>query len=177
MSWLYELKKVGVARSDAIFMPIERTDNVFWALAISGEAGEVNNEIKKWYRGDYVDRIDQGTLAIGRELADVMMYCSLMASKLGIDLPEPRRIDSVGIRLQGLRLMKSVGLLCDYTEQMFDIPEQGMSVFIKCWIEPELVSIINSLATIAFEIEVDLEQVVRAKFNEVSQRHGVPHRM
>jgi NTP pyrophosphatase (non-canonical NTP hydrolase) len=48
---------------------------------MAGECGEVCNLIKKLRRGESVPLIE-----IGDELADVVIYCDLLAARLKIDL-------------------------------------------------------------------------------------------
>jgi NTP pyrophosphatase (non-canonical NTP hydrolase) len=55
-----------------------------WTNAMAGECGEACNFAKKMLRGD--KDIDVEDLA--KELADVVCYADLVASKLGIDLGE-----------------------------------------------------------------------------------------
>lgn len=68
-----------------------------WAVAMVGEAGEACNAIKKLRRveGNIANKNDEGrTLAtraqaidaIGDELADTLLYLSLLALRLNIDL-------------------------------------------------------------------------------------------
>lgn len=54
-----------------------------WAIALAGEAGEMCNLIKKKNRGEEVD-IRQ----IGKEIADVVTYADLLASRLGLSLED-----------------------------------------------------------------------------------------
>ena len=56
--------------------------DVFYALGLAGEVGEVANLVKKVMRGD-----DMSTLeGIGTELADCFTYLLLLADELGVDL-------------------------------------------------------------------------------------------
>ncbi len=60
-----------------------------WGCALAGEAGEACNFIKKIRRGDGQHR-DGGNKVLvndlGKELADTIMYCCLIASEVKIDL-------------------------------------------------------------------------------------------
>lgn len=54
-----------------------------WSNALAGEVGELCNVVKKIRRGDEVDVKDAG-----KELADIVIYADLVASRLGLDLSE-----------------------------------------------------------------------------------------
>jgi len=54
-----------------------------WGCAMAGEAGEACNLVKKMRRGDAVE-----LSAVGRELADTVIYADLLAQRLGISLAE-----------------------------------------------------------------------------------------
>lgn len=56
---------------------------VHYTLGLSGEAGEVANEVKKIV--DYDDGVDRSS-ALGAELADVFTYLLLLADECGVDL-------------------------------------------------------------------------------------------
>ncbi|MCQ3014733.1 MazG-like family protein [Pseudomonas tremae] len=55
-----------------------------WMNALTGEAGECANIIKKVDRGDY--SLESALPNIARELADIHSYLDILAFKLGIDL-------------------------------------------------------------------------------------------
>lgn len=55
-----------------------------WAGALCGEAGELANLLKKVRRGDIT--LDEARPAIGKELADNVIYLDLIAQQAGIDL-------------------------------------------------------------------------------------------
>jgi len=64
-----------------------------WAVAAAGEMGEYCNAVKKLTRHDSGvpakgDDPDRGNLliAIGKEMADVIIYLDLAAAELGLDL-------------------------------------------------------------------------------------------
>jgi NTP pyrophosphatase (non-canonical NTP hydrolase) len=60
-------------------MPLD----VFYALGLSGEVGEVANDIKKMHRDeDWAD----SAASVPAELADVFVYLMLLADELGVDL-------------------------------------------------------------------------------------------
>jgi len=52
-----------------------------WSNALAGEVGELCNVVKKIRRGDEIDVKDAG-----KELADIVIYADLLASRLGLDL-------------------------------------------------------------------------------------------
>ena len=55
-----------------------------WMNAVSGEAGEAANIVKKIRRGDF--SLDEARPLLGKELADVVTYLSILAYRAGIDL-------------------------------------------------------------------------------------------
>ena len=57
---------------------------VFYALGLSGEVGEVANEVKKGVRGHQQNGVRH--IDIGPELADVFTYLLLLADEYGVDL-------------------------------------------------------------------------------------------
>lgn len=58
---------------------------VHFALALSGEVGEVANQIKKAIRNGDLSDINM-RVRVGEELADVLSYLMLIADSLEIDL-------------------------------------------------------------------------------------------
>lgn len=77
------LRAVNVRRCEAVFHDIDAWSPTDWACAMAGEAGEACNLIKKLRRGESIDHV-----AIGYELADVVIYADLLAARLGLDLGE-----------------------------------------------------------------------------------------
>lgn len=69
-------------------------NEVDWACAMAGEAGEVCNEVKKLRRLDHQIAGDDErshadiVRAIGRELADTVLYLDLLAQRLDLNLGE-----------------------------------------------------------------------------------------
>lgn len=65
-----------------------------WAVAIAGEAGEMCNVVKKLNRlrdglvGNHGDDESRTALVakLGKELADVVIYCDLLAQREGMNL-------------------------------------------------------------------------------------------
>ncbi len=56
----------------------------YLALGLGGEAGEIQNKLKKVLRGDYsADTIKDD---LGAELGDVLWYLAMLADTLGLDL-------------------------------------------------------------------------------------------
>lgn len=64
----------------------EQYSIIYPALGIAGEAGEVNEKIKKWLRGDNDGFLDKKEVA--KELGDLSWYISSMADDLGFTLQE-----------------------------------------------------------------------------------------
>jgi NTP pyrophosphatase (non-canonical NTP hydrolase) len=75
-----------------------------WGVAMAGEAGDVCDAIKKLRRIETgaenksdIQTVEQAHEAIGIELADTVLYCDLLAQRLGINLDEfiKRKFNSV----------------------------------------------------------------------------------
>ena len=77
------LRYQNVRRCEEKFHPLKSWNPLEWAGAICGEAGEFANMAKKMRRGEKVDK-----RAMGKELADIIMYCDLAAARLGLNLEE-----------------------------------------------------------------------------------------
>ncbi len=65
--------------------PSSKYTEAHWALSIASEAGEVADAILGW-SGLKRSKADKTKEDVGRELADVVTYCDLLASKLGFRL-------------------------------------------------------------------------------------------
>lgn len=92
-----ELQHANITRSKQSFSQCDEWSGMEWGCALAGEAGEACNVLKKMKR----DGSDlKGALA--DELADVICYASLIASKYGIDLSEAvrRKFNEVSDRVQ-----------------------------------------------------------------------------
>lgn len=65
-----------------------------WAVAVAGETGEMCNfakKLKRVYDGIEPDPdLDAGSLIvkIGKEISDIVIYCDLLAQRMGLDLGE-----------------------------------------------------------------------------------------
>jgi NTP pyrophosphatase (non-canonical NTP hydrolase) len=57
--------------------------SMYVALGLAGEAGEVANKIKKWYRDGVLD-VD----SVRKELGDVLWYAARLAEELGFSLED-----------------------------------------------------------------------------------------
>ena len=78
------LKKANIERqanADAYKKCREEWSLADWSNALAGETGELCNLIKKMRRGDQIDLKE-----VGKELADIVIYADLLASKLGLNL-------------------------------------------------------------------------------------------
>jgi len=75
------LSRANRQRCEESYFPLEDWTPTDWATALAGETGEACNLIAKMRRGDKIDVND-----IGRELADIVIYADLLASRLGLDL-------------------------------------------------------------------------------------------
>ena len=90
-----KLRVVNVARCEAVFHGLDRWSPTDWGCAMAGEAGEACNIIKKlrrlddgpkpaYYEGEKTRLAEEAAL----ELADVIIYCDLLAARLGYTLEE-----------------------------------------------------------------------------------------
>ena len=57
-----------------------------WCLAIAGECGELCNLVKKIRRGDFT--LTEKRRELAEEIADIITYCDLAMSSLGLDTGE-----------------------------------------------------------------------------------------
>ena len=57
------------------------------ALGLAGEAGEVANKVKKISRDGYENNKDYRA-DIGAEIGDVLWYCAVLASDIGLELSD-----------------------------------------------------------------------------------------
>jgi len=87
------LRLMNVKRCEEVFHPLNAWTPTDWACAMAGEAGEVCNAVKKLRRladGTNTAKDPQteseAIKAIGAELADTIIYCDLLAARLGLDL-------------------------------------------------------------------------------------------
>jgi NTP pyrophosphatase (non-canonical NTP hydrolase) len=67
----------------------EKTDLAYWAMAIGGESGELQNAIKKLVRGHIKDGSEEEIkLKIAEECADVLIYLIILSQVLDFDLKQ-----------------------------------------------------------------------------------------
>ena len=94
-----ELQAVNRARCEESYHPIQDWSPTDWACAMGGECGEALNLVKKLRRLtgptdrvtlELVQQITHGDLleSIGLELADVVIYADLLATRIGLSLGE-----------------------------------------------------------------------------------------
>ncbi len=83
---LHDIQRQCVEDSEGYFPDVERT---YWylGLALAGEAGELANKLKKYYRTEDTDAQREEHLQGARkELPDILIYLCLAADLLGVDL-------------------------------------------------------------------------------------------
>lgn len=78
-----ELRAINVERCNGSFFPLESKDGPWWGNAMAGECGEACNVVKKIDRDGLTS---ERVVALAKELADVVTYADLLASRYGIDL-------------------------------------------------------------------------------------------
>ncbi len=79
------LTEVNCLRSEELFPVCQGWRMGQWGNAIAGEVGELCNMIKKRERDGEVAISGKD---IGKELADIVIYADLIASKIGLNLGE-----------------------------------------------------------------------------------------
>lgn len=82
-------------RCEQVFHPLYHWTPTDWACAMAGEAGEVCNAVKKLRRHEDgtntakdPQTVDELKTAVGKELADTIIYADLLAARLGVDLAQ-----------------------------------------------------------------------------------------
>ncbi|MFK7920659.1 MAG: hypothetical protein AB8H47_01820 [Bacteroidia bacterium] len=75
------LSRANRQRCEENVFPLEDWTPTDWATVLAGKTGDACNLIARMRRGDKVDVKD-----VGRELADIVIYADLLASRLGLDL-------------------------------------------------------------------------------------------
>jgi len=78
---LKELREINDARNVVHFPSCEHWSESDWGNAIAGETGEMCNKIKKRKLGKPVLIAE-----VGDEMADIIIYLDLLATKMGINL-------------------------------------------------------------------------------------------
>ncbi len=82
-----ELRVASVVRCENSFKKsVDDWSPSDWAIATTGELGELCNLLKKRLRGEVIDQQD-----IADEIADTLIYLDLLAARLDIDLGEAVR--------------------------------------------------------------------------------------
>lgn len=65
----------------------DKTYNIMYpTLGLVGEAGEIANKVKKIYRDKRGEFSDADREEIGKEIGDVLWYCSALCTDLGLNL-------------------------------------------------------------------------------------------
>ena len=109
-----QLQVINSARCVDVFHAINDWSPTDWACAMAGECGEACNEIKKLRRldgadssGDIKDRRSELIDKIGKELADLVIYADLLATRLDLDLGREvvKKFNEVSIRRESTLLL------------------------------------------------------------------------
>lgn len=144
-----------------------------WTNALAGETGELCNFAKKVERDGVNHDVD-----MGKELADIVIYGVIVVEYIGTnfvgdnfhcfkDLRNKRSAQD--LRSKNLThwtnaLAARTGILCGLSES-----ECGVTIAIH----EAVLNVIFESAMVAEYIGLDLDEEVRKKFNEVSDKRGV----
>lgn len=79
-----KFQKINARRSRKVFPQCKSWSLAEWSNALAGEAGEACNLTKKMARDGR--SIEKERKELGKEIADVVCYCCLLATAAGIDL-------------------------------------------------------------------------------------------
>ncbi len=74
-------------RSEVYFPDCAKWEEAHWGNALAGEAGELCNIIKKRHRG-WKESDNISDEEVGKEIADIICYCDLLAGKVGLRLED-----------------------------------------------------------------------------------------
>lgn len=86
MDILKQLQKANRLRSKDFGMQIEDWTLCEWGCAVSGEVGELNNELIHMHRGDFTLEEANEKELIANEAADIVIYLDMLCQKAGVDL-------------------------------------------------------------------------------------------
>lgn len=90
MSFLKRLRRINVRRCREAFRHgLMQWSIMEWGCAIGGEAGELQNVLKKIRRAELGlagSRVLRPKRDAANEMADVIIYIDLLAARMGIDL-------------------------------------------------------------------------------------------
>ena len=125
---LIEMRDALINRSEDMFPQAREFDNLYWAAALCGEAGEVANLIKKSHRdGHELDKKE-----VGKELADTLAYIIFLADQLDIDLTSAfvQKYNEISIRNgSAFRMVDSLGGTYHYKEKGVNVgPKREIEV-------------------------------------------------
>ncbi len=83
-----EFSDINLKRCEQAFhTPIKDWSETDWACAVAGETGEMCNLIKKRHRSLSEGKpLFVSVGEVGKELADIVTYVDLLATRLGLDL-------------------------------------------------------------------------------------------
>ena len=141
-----------------------------WLVAVEGEIGELANVQKKFKRGDF-DRAEFD-LQAGKEIADVVIYLDIYAFQFGLDLPSPKTLDyflkADTIAQAMVRISATFGNLAETQLRCDGMPPEKLLRNLK----PHCEKLLAWLDHYCFLINVNFEEAIVSKFNEVSERVG-----
>ncbi len=77
-----KLRRINIERCQSVYHNIDDWSPNDWMVAVCGELGEAANFLKKIHRGDEGVTVED----VGKELADVVIYLDLLATRLRLNL-------------------------------------------------------------------------------------------
>jgi NTP pyrophosphatase (non-canonical NTP hydrolase) len=79
--------EINRLRNALHFPDCAKWEEAHWGNALAGEAGELCNIIKKRHRG-WKESDNISDEEVGKEIADIICYCDLLAGKIGKNLAD-----------------------------------------------------------------------------------------
>ena len=162
---------------------------VDWSNAAFGEMGEAANEVKKLRRWDTdtVGALDPSRevilVKLGHEIADTLIYLDLLEAFYGIPARLGTHADLANFDFPNTEgwigshwsnaAAGSMGKVCRAVEAM-DLPAEHEPRGVLAQAVTITISDIGGLAKF---YGVDLSTAITSKFNFISEREGLPHRL
>lgn len=136
-----------------------------WTNALAGETGELCNFAKKVERDGVNYDVD-----MGKELADIVIYAAIIAAYINVDLKSSLHEHFAQGFLRSRILTDWTNDLAALTGSLCGHASLGAE---KGLVEGVLMTIVTQCSMIAEYIGLEIDEEVRNKFNEVSEKRGV----